>query len=163
MKSVPQIITALVNGFKNGVGNIANAGAALLQGLWNGISNKVSWIVDKIRGMGRSVMSAIKGIFGIHSPSAKMRDEVGANLALGLGQGFIDRMKDVRRQMTEAIPKSFDTAVNYDIYGDGTGGVPAGKSVVINQNNTFTSKTLSAYEVLMQTARLNKQLGSVIA
>lgn len=109
-------------------------------------------------------MSAIKGVFGIHSPSSRMRDEVGKNLALGLGQGFVDSMKDVRRQMTEAIPDSFETDVslNGKYARDGASGYPRAGSVVINQSNTFTSKTLSAYEVLAQTARLNKQLGRVV-
>ena len=131
-----------------------------MTGLWNGIANKVNWIIGKIQGMGSSVMSAIKGIFGIHSPSTRMRDEVGKNLALGLGEGFVDKMKDVKRQMTSAIPTSFDADV--ELNGKYSGGKASGNTVTINQNNTFTTRSLSAYEVLVQTSRLNKQLGGLV-
>ena len=40
------------------------------------------------------------------------RDEVGKNLAFGVGEGFADTMKDVTSDMTDAIPSEFDTAVN---------------------------------------------------
>ena len=72
---------------------------------------------------------------------------------------FMHCSKDACRQMTETVPKRFEIAVDYDIGGYG---IRDGRSVVITQNNTFTSRTLSAYEVLMQTVRLNKQLGGVL-
>ena len=37
-----------------------------------------------------------------------MRDEVGKNLALGIGEGFSDEMKYVANEMGNAIPRSFD-------------------------------------------------------
>ena len=35
---------------------------------------------------------------GIRSPSTVFRDQVGSNLALGLGEGFEDEMKHVSRK-----------------------------------------------------------------
>ena len=70
---IPTIITAVLNAFTSGFRTIATVGMNLIMGLWNGISDKVGWIKDKIVGFGETVMSTIKGIFGIHSPSKKFK------------------------------------------------------------------------------------------
>ena len=59
-------------------------------------------------------VTGIKDIFGIHSPSRLMRDEVGKNLALGIGEGFRSTMIKEAEEMTKAIPRNFDTNVNLD-------------------------------------------------
>lgn len=74
-------------------------GKNLIQGLWNGINDKVDWVVQKIKGMGAKVTDAIKDIFGIASPS-KVFAEIGDYLAQGLGLGFEDGMDDVTADMT---------------------------------------------------------------
>ena len=51
-------------------------------------------------------------MFGINSPSKLFKDEIGANLALGIGEGFSDEMEDVNRQIQESIPTDYDLSVN---------------------------------------------------
>lgn len=80
-------------------------GGNLITGLWNGISDKIGWILGKIRGFGSSVISAIKGIFGVHSPSVVMK-EIGMYLAQGLAIGYSDEMPDSIKKMKNA----FDSA-----------------------------------------------------
>jgi phage-related protein len=84
----------------------------MVKGIWNGIKDATGWILDIIRGFGSSVLNGIKSVFGIHSPSTLFRDEIGTNLALGLGEGFSDTMSDVTKEMQSAIPTEFDTNVN---------------------------------------------------
>ena len=36
------------------------------------------------------------------------RDDIGNNLALGIGEGFADTMSDVSRDMQDSIPTAFD-------------------------------------------------------
>lgn len=112
ISAIPQIISALVNGLKAGVGSLVSVGGDLIKGLWQGIQNVTGWIMDKIKGFGKGILDGIKGIFGIHSPSTVFRDEVGKNLALGLGQGFTDNMASVAKDMQDALPTSFDTDVS---------------------------------------------------
>ena len=80
--------TAAVNGMKTLVDGIVSAlsglpgqmvsiGTNLVQGIWNGINDAVGWVLNKIKGFGSSIVNGIKDIFGIHSPSKLMRDEVG--------------------------------------------------------------------------------------
>lgn len=91
---------------------IKEVGKNLIIGLWNGIKDMTAWILDKIRGFGDSVMSGLKKIFGINSPSVKFRDEIGKNLALGLGEGFISSMTKVSKDMQKSIPGSFETDIS---------------------------------------------------
>lgn len=83
-------------------------GQNVVSGIWNGISNSLQWIKNKISGWIGNVLDFIKRIFGIASPSKVMEDEVGKYLAEGIGVGFQDEMRNVEQEMADAIPSSFD-------------------------------------------------------
>lgn len=106
--NIPKIITSLVNGFKNYFSNIAEIGSELVSGIWEGIKNAKDWLLNKIKGWGNGILDGIKSFFGIHSPSKLFKDEIGTNLALGIGDGFANTMKDVSKEMSTAIPTEFD-------------------------------------------------------
>lgn len=82
----------------------------LIRGLWNGISDMASWIQDKIEGFGKGIVKGVKKVFGISSPSKVFKNEIGKNLALGLGDGFTDEMRAVSEEMENSIPTSFDVS-----------------------------------------------------
>ena len=84
-------------------GKALSIGKELISGLWKGISDKMSWIKDKIAGMGASITKAIKGVFGIHSPSKVWREQIGQNLGLSIGLGFGDVMNDVKKDMISDV------------------------------------------------------------
>ena len=139
ISKIPQIITSLINGIKeyyskifsiggellgkvkdgiaSGISKIADVGKNLVQGLWNGINNAKDWVLDKIKGFGKAVLNGIKSFFGIHSPSTLFRDEIGSNLALGIGEGFEDEMADVTKDIQDALPTDFDLGVNTNVSG----------------------------------------------
>jgi phage-related protein len=73
--------------------NVADIGGNLVKGIWNGINDKVDWIVKKVQGFGDKVMKGLKDFFGIHSPSRLMRDEIGIYLGEGIGVGIEDSAK----------------------------------------------------------------------
>lgn len=85
--AVPSIIAAIVSGLIDGIAEIASVGGQLVSGLWNGISDKVGWVKDQIMGMGSSIISTIKGVFGIHSPSREFA-WIGQMLDEGLAEGI---------------------------------------------------------------------------
>lgn len=107
-----ELLNKVKDGIVSGIGKLADVGKNLVQGLWNGINNAKDWILGKIKGFGKSILNGIKSFFGIHSPSTVFKDQVGKNLALGLGEGFEDEMANVTNEMQNAIPTSFDTDVN---------------------------------------------------
>lgn len=108
ISKIPQIISSLVNGFKNYFSNMADVGRNLVSGIWEGIKNAKDWIFTKIKEWCGSILNGIKAFFGIHSPSKVFKDEIGTNLALGVGEGFSDTMKDVTKEMSSSIPTEFD-------------------------------------------------------
>ena len=80
-------------------GKAISVGKDLIAGLWKGISDKIGWVKDKIKGMGESITKAIKGVFGIHSPSKLWREQIGQNLGISIGLGFGDVVGDVKKDM----------------------------------------------------------------
>lgn len=66
---------------------LANTGRNLIEGLWNGINDKVGWIRRQISGFVDNVKGWFKDFFGIHSPSRVMAD-LGRYLPAGLAQGI---------------------------------------------------------------------------
>ena len=112
--SLSQVLVRLLVAIQNALNPIKdwmiNLGRRIVEGIWSGISGAYTWIANKIRGWVGNVVLFIKRLFGIHSPSTLFRDEIGENLALGIGEGFSDEMEDVSRQMADAIPTSFDVS-----------------------------------------------------
>lgn len=84
--------TDLKTGFVGLINDAVEWGKNLVEGLWNGISNMVGWIKNKVSGFAKSVGDTIKNFFGIHSPS-KLMQEYGQYIAEGLALG-IDLNKD---------------------------------------------------------------------
>jgi len=99
---------SIVDKVKSIPGEMLSIGKNLVQGLWDGISNMTQWIKDKIFGFAKGITDSIKNFFGIHSPSTLFKNDIGKNLALGLGEGFSDEMNAVAQEMQNAIPTSFE-------------------------------------------------------
>ena len=112
LAKIPEIIGSLIRGFGNYYSNLGEVGLNLIKGLWNGISDAGAWLRDKISGFFGGVVDSIKDFFGIHSPSKVFSDEIGKNLALGVGEGFGATMSEVSADMQGAIPTEFDTSLN---------------------------------------------------
>lgn len=110
-----KLVKKVIDGFKEKGKKIGDQGKQLVEGLWNGIKDKTQWIVEKIKGFGADVLNAMKNIFGIKSPSKRMRDEVGVFLAQGIGVGFTEEMGKVNKQIQDAIPTEYDLASNVSV------------------------------------------------
>lgn len=121
VSKIPQIITAIIKALGEGLKGMADVGKDLVQGLWNGISNMVGWIKEKIQGFGESVLNGLKSFFGIHSPSTVMRDIVGKNIALGIGVGFSNEIANVEKSMVGEMENLTDSL--------GVGEIPYNASV----------------------------------
>ena len=81
---------------------VISIGRDLVSGLWNGISDKIQWVKDRIYSMGSQIINAIKGVFGIASPSKRFA-EVGRFLAQGLAVGWEDEIGDVENDITGSM------------------------------------------------------------
>lgn len=119
-------------------GKLIEVGTNLVKGLWQGISNATGWIIDKIKGFGDSVLSGIKSFFSIESPSKVTRDQVGVNLAKGIGVGFEEEIPGVTKQIQDSIDDISAGGFNASINGSATAQA-GGKSVTINQTNNYAA------------------------
>ena len=108
----PQLMSTIIGGIYNLCGELQNTGKYLVEGLWEGISGMADWVYRQISSFANNIVGNIKKALGIHSPSTVFKDEVGKNMALGLGEGFADTMADVSADMQGAIPTDFDTNVH---------------------------------------------------
>lgn len=107
-------IEAAKNFAKNAANNIINTlntaisqlpqtmikiGGDIVKGLFNGIKNMGSWLKNQITNFCSGVLNGFLDFFGIHSPSRVMRDEIGEMLGAGIGEGLVDSMTKVKRQI----------------------------------------------------------------
>lgn len=98
--------------FSGAVSGMASIGSDIVRGLWNGISDMTGWIISKIKGFSSSVLSGIKSFFGIASPSKVMRDQVGRDLARGVGVGIEENADEAIKPMDDLVSEM--TGVNID-------------------------------------------------
>lgn len=110
-----EIIKKIKDGLVSGIKNMPEIGKNLVKGIWNGIKDTTGWILDKIKGFGKSVLNGIKSIFGIHSPSTVFRDEIGTNLAKGIGIGFENEMENVNGTIQKSLPTDLEFSSNLDL------------------------------------------------
>jgi hypothetical protein len=76
------------------------------------LKGAIGWIKDKITGWVGDVFGFIKGLFGIHSPSTVMRDQVGRMLGEGMIEGLEDEKKDVQNAFEDMMPDVDDLNFN---------------------------------------------------
>ena len=103
------IITGLTNGLKALAGNVSTVaktiaqnfkifisdlpgnmlaiGKDILRGLWNGITGAIGWLIGNVKNFFLSIISAVKALFGINSPSTVFAKK-DKNLILGLFNGI---------------------------------------------------------------------------
>lgn len=179
VQSAWNAITGIFSSIANKFKEITNIGANLISGLWNGITSKVDWIIGKIKGFGNSVLSAIKGIFGIHSPSRETQ-EIGDYLVQGLAKGIEETTGvaiDAVDQLCGDVKDAFNPSLNFDDSNYGLGNqsasyyartalgngggqntAPTGGGNTVTQNNYFTTTEMSPYEQQVQIKRLQRDL-----
>lgn len=121
---LPQIISAIVSGIGALMSGIVNIGKSIVEGIWSGISSMIGWITDKVTGFFSGIVNGVKGLLGINSPSKVFSDQVGTNMALGVGEGFEKTMGGVRKDIEGSIPTKFNLpSVNAPKVDDVTYGV----------------------------------------
>lgn len=131
-EAASNLVSNVINTLSGLPSRMWQIGQDLVSGIWNGISNTTDWILSKIRGFTDQIVSGIKSFFGIASPSKLMRDQIGKNLALGIGEGFNLEMQNINRQMRNAIFTDFKT--NMDVKMPSISGIQAIKPDNINKD-----------------------------
>ena len=121
-------------------------GSDIVSGLWDGINDGAEWLKDKISGWADNIVGWAKGFLGIASPSKVFADEVGENMALGVGVGFTDGMKGVAKDVNDALGKAVPTVKVSASGGSGRLASGANGGVTVYQTNNY-SQAHSRYEL----------------
>lgn len=97
--------------------NLVEIGKNIVSGLWDGIKsmwgNMVNWVGEKANGF----ISSVKGVFGIKSPSRRMRDEVGVHLPTGIAAGIEQSAGAIDEAMDDVKSRiMFDPSMAYTVH-----------------------------------------------
>lgn len=152
-----ELLDKLISKVKEIPDKIKSIGGDIVAGLWNGITDKVGWLKDKISGFVGDVTGWLKDKFEIGSPSKLMAREVGKWLPEGIAVGVSDNAKSVLNAVKDVAVTAVGgaraglTTATTSLGGGGT----VGGGVVNNfvQNN-YSPKALSRLDIYRQSKNL---------
>lgn len=171
---LPGIVVEILAGFGTLVSSLGEVGKNMLEGLWNGIKDKASWLKNKIFGF----LGGIKGWFtgkdgfDTHSPS-KWSESVFMNVmdgaaigtdkgAKGLYKAFGSVVDQIKGDMGSLDSLDTDFSVNARLAGRGQGSGDAGSTVSKIVNFYVRTTSLSPSEIDYLIMRVNQELGSEV-
>lgn len=116
-KSIPQILTAIIDGLLAGAKDLFNVGVDLIKGIVDGILSFDVW--GAIKGVGSSIVNGFKKLFGIHSPSKVMKEEIGEPITMGVAEGIeegtnavLEVAEDTAIQTVDTFTEGWNDAIN---------------------------------------------------
>lgn len=156
------MLNGVIDNVKSLPSKITSIGKNIVEGMWNGISDKFKWLTDKIKGFASNVTDKLKGFFGIHSPSRVMRDEVGKYLSMGIAEGIMknkDAVNDAMKNLADSVHNPLDfglSAAKGKVVSGLSNNAVNGTNNATNNTYTFNQynnspKALSRLEIYRQT------------
>lgn len=144
---VPEVLSALRTGFSDGLAKVKQIGLDLVEGIWYGIRDKTTWLINRIQSFAGDVLGSIKRFFGISSPSKETRrfgDFLSQGLALGIADGTKGVLATIDRLTSQAMAAFGDLDLSaaatlsiQEIQNKATAGLnQAGTSSVTPASNT---------------------------
>ncbi|NLC41068.1 MAG: phage tail tape measure protein [Clostridiaceae bacterium] len=115
--------TTIKNVFSGVKSHFSGIGKNIVSGIWAGLSGQLGWIKSLIKGWVGNVKDFIKRLFGIHSPSRWMKEQIGTNLAKGLGIGFEDELGTVNKSIANSLDKTMTVMTSASLDSPTTSGV----------------------------------------
>lgn len=128
-------VDEIVGAFKNIKEKFLDTGKNIVKGIWDGIKDGAGWLKDKISGFAGDVAGWFKKTFKINSPSKLMADEVGLYVGQGIGEGVLNSVPSVKKDLNK-----FSGFVS-----DNLGGIKNGiSSSVVKKNGSLVSNGSSS-------------------
>lgn len=134
---IPQIISAIKNAFLSV--DWLSIGVNIIKGIASGVASAAGQLVDAAVSAATDALNWVKSKLGIHSPSRVFRDQVGKNMALGIGVGFEDNIpyKDMEKQANKMVSRIQGAALGVTTSASPTAsGYVASRSVVRTTDNS---------------------------
>lgn len=149
---IPQVISGIVNAF--GKYNWSSIGTNLIKGIVKGISSSAGLIKDAALSAARKAFNAVKGFFGIASPSKLMANEVGKYIPAGIAMGIEKNTKpitDAMHDITDMTENAF--GMNSSAFGTGYNAyAPAYAGAAGTTINVYGAEGQSTREIAYQVA-----------
>lgn len=102
-QKVPEIVDKIKNIFSDLPAKIKAIGKNIVSGLWNGINGSWSSLKQKFTNAVKSLVNGVKSTLGIKSPSRVFRDQIGKQMAAGLGIGWEDEFSGVKDDIEDSL------------------------------------------------------------
>jgi phage-related protein len=96
-KSLGELIKSAIAFFRDT--DWGQVGKNIVQGIANGITSAIDWVIKAIMGLASAVLRAIKGFLGISSPSKVMKMQVGYEMATGQLEGYQEGIKKFKPKL----------------------------------------------------------------
>ena len=98
-----QVVNAIKSGISNLPSQMISIGKNIVSGLWNGIKSMISGLGSKIKSFAGGIVSTAKNALEIRSPSRVFRDQIGKQMAAGLGIGWDEGFDDVKSEIEDSL------------------------------------------------------------
>ena len=100
--AVPRLVETIVRGFLAAVKSYWDIGKSIVDGIRQGITEQWQRLKSDVSNLFTGLVSWIKNLLGIHSPSRVFAD-IGQNMAAGIGDGWASTIGDINRQIGESL------------------------------------------------------------
>lgn len=137
LASIPGIIADIGSAFLDK--DWGEIGLNIIRGIATGVKNAAGELVDSAVNAAENALNWVKDKLGIHSPSRVFRDQVGKNMALGIGVGFEDNIpyKDMEKQANKMMSRIQGAALGVTTSASPTAsGYVASRSAVRTTDNS---------------------------
>lgn len=157
-QALPDILAAmialpgqLIKAFQEADVDWKALGMNIITGIWDGIKEMWNELVEWVEGAFSRLGNRIKRLLGISSPSKWYRDQIGVNMALGVGEGFESGMQraadQMQRSLDEAAPDSniipFNRSLDAPAVSGGSVTSFGGVTLIVNGYNVQDDEALA--------------------
>lgn len=109
--AVPRLVETIVRGFLASVKSYWDIGKSIVDGIRQGITEQWQRLKSDVSNLFTGLVSWIKNLLGIHSPSRVFAD-IGQNMAAGIGDGWASTIGDINRQIGESLQPQYVVGVD---------------------------------------------------
>lgn len=105
VSAASQLVRAVVDTVSKIPGQMIDIGKHIVEGVWTGITGAAGWFADKVHSFFSGIVSGAKKALDVHSPSKRMRDEVGKWILPGVEVGMDNTMPSLTKNIKDKMDR----------------------------------------------------------
>ena len=143
--SISGFFTSIPGKISGAFGDLGSIGSNLVDGIIQGVTGAAGRLAESVKNMAKGAIDKVKGFLGIHSPSRKLRDEVGQFIPSGIAVGITANASDATRALADLNKRMMATVTPEMALNIGRSGGISKAAVIMNRDfgvGTTTSKIL---------------------